>query len=75
MKLAAFCGRTRSRAGLLFTRETLVQHQQDCEKCQAIDRFCAATMALFHASSLVPDFADEPDGAFWAIANELREGF
>ena len=73
MELAAFCGRTQSRAGLLFTRETLVQHQQDCEKCQAIDRFCAATMAPFHTSS--PDFADEPDGAFWAIANELGEGF
>ena len=73
-ELKSWCGRIRSTKGKPFTRETLTQHHKTCLRCDRIHR------KELEDAGLDPDIYDMigddvPDGAFWAMYEEMGGSF
>lgn len=73
-ELKAWCGKTKSTSGKPFTEESLKQHLESCKKCHnhhVRELEDAGLDADIY--DLIGD--DVPDGAFWAMYNEMGGTF
>lgn len=75
--LTTKCGRTVSTKGKPFTHATLRQHEQDCPQCNPGARKVHRRRHDPKEDGLDDDILDMidddlPDGAYWAMYNELE---
>lgn len=69
--ITALCGRSKGKSRKTFTEKTKRQHERDCKECQKILAGMPKQEDLFPLTSMIG--GDMPDGAFFALAEELGE--
>ena len=69
--MRAPCGYYKSKKGKPFTQVTIRDHIRNCSSCQSIVKV-VEDEAEFPLYDLIAD-EDWSDGAYWALAHELKE--